>query len=195
MKRALLLSAAALTALAGPAVGQAGKHNSNAPVDVEADRIEVQDRADRAIFSGNVRVKQDAMTLNSERLTVAYAGQASSGDNIQIQRMDAAGNVVVHNGDQTAHGDFAIYDLNRRQITMLGNVLLDQGQNHVRGGRLVYDLDSGRAVVDGSAVGGPRIEGGKGGRVTGRFIAPDRQDKPTTPATTATPAPTPSPKP
>ena len=29
-------------------------HNSNAPVDVSADRIEVQDRADRAIFSGNV---------------------------------------------------------------------------------------------------------------------------------------------
>ena len=31
-------------------------HNSNAPVDVTADRIEVQDRADRAIFAGNVHV-------------------------------------------------------------------------------------------------------------------------------------------
>ena len=33
-------------------------HDTDAPVDVAADRIEVQDRADRAIFSGNVQVRQ-----------------------------------------------------------------------------------------------------------------------------------------
>ena len=33
-------------------------HDSNAPVDVAADRIEVQDRADRAMFAGNVHVTQ-----------------------------------------------------------------------------------------------------------------------------------------
>ena len=31
-------------------------HNSNAPIDLSADRLEVQDRADRAIFAGNVHV-------------------------------------------------------------------------------------------------------------------------------------------
>lgn len=185
MKHGALLLSVAMIALAGPALGQAGKkHDTNAPVDVEADRIEVQDRADRAIFSGNVKVKQQDMTLDSQRLTVAYAGNASSGDNIKIQRMDASGNVVVHNGDQTARGDFAIYDLNKRQITMLGNVRLDQGQNHVQGARLIYDLDNGRAVVDGSAVGGSNIENSRGGRVTGRFVAP-----------APTPSPSASPKP
>ena len=52
-KLPLLLGLAAL--LAVPAVGQALRgHNVKSPVDVEADRIEVQDRADRAVFSGNV---------------------------------------------------------------------------------------------------------------------------------------------
>jgi lipopolysaccharide export system protein LptA len=37
-------------------VSRSRGHNSNAPVDVSADRIEVQDRADRAIFAGNVKV-------------------------------------------------------------------------------------------------------------------------------------------
>ena len=37
-------------------------HNSNAPVDVTAERIEVQDRADRAVFSGNVHVTQAELT-------------------------------------------------------------------------------------------------------------------------------------
>jgi lipopolysaccharide export system protein LptA len=47
-------------------------HNSNAPVDVTADRIEVQDRADRALFVGNVHATQAELTLDTDRLTVAY---------------------------------------------------------------------------------------------------------------------------
>jgi lipopolysaccharide export system protein LptA len=49
-----------------------GGHNTNAPVDVASDRIEVQDRADRAVFSGNVHVTQADLTLDTARLTVAY---------------------------------------------------------------------------------------------------------------------------
>ena len=55
-------------------------HNSNAPVDVTADRIEVQDRADRAIFAGNVHAVQGDLSLDTSRLTVAYSGgQGGSG--------------------------------------------------------------------------------------------------------------------
>ena len=60
--------------LAGAAVGQVRQqqpvsalkgHNSNAPVDVTADRIEVQDRSDRAIFAGNVHVTQAELSLET----------------------------------------------------------------------------------------------------------------------------------
>ena len=47
--------------------------NSNAPVDISSDRIEVQERADRAIFAGNVVARQDQLTLETARLTVAYS--------------------------------------------------------------------------------------------------------------------------
>lgn len=165
---------AGLVAIAAPAFGQALRgHDSNAPVDVEADRIEVQDRADRAVFTGNVKVRQGGLALDSARLTVAYA----SGDGIQIQRLDAAGGVVVRSASETARGDFAIYDLNTRRITMLGGVVLIRGDSNVRGGRLVIDLDTGRAVVDGNAApqaGAPGVAGGTGGRVSGRFTVPKR---------------------
>ena len=75
-------------------------HNSNAPVDVAADRIEVQDRADRAIFSGNVVVRQAELTLSAARLTVAY----SNGGGIQIERLDASGGVTVRSPSETARG-------------------------------------------------------------------------------------------
>lgn len=166
-----------LLACAAPLAAQTSAlkgHDSNAPVDVEADRIEVQDRADKAVFSGNVRVKQGTLNMSASRLNVSYANGAGSG--VQIQRLDASGGVVVQSPSETARGNFAIYDLNRRLITMLGGVTLIRGANEVRGGRLVIDLTSGRATVDGSAVGGAAgtTSTGRGGRVTGRFTVPQR---------------------
>src|SRR3569833_4350981 len=121
-------------------------HNSNAPVDVTAERIEVQDRADRAIFSGNVHATQAEMTLETPRLTVAYSGGAGGGGggNVQIHRLDAAGGVVVKSPSETARGDFGIYDLDRKLITLIGNVQLNRENNQVSGARLVIDLDTGR---------------------------------------------------
>jgi lipopolysaccharide export system protein LptA len=169
MKRVLPLL---LLAGLGPAAafGQVSAlkgHNSNAPVDVAADRIEVQDRADRAIFSGNVVVRQGELTLTAPRLTVAY----SSGGGVQLRRIDATGGVTVKSPSETARGNVGIYDTQARLITLIGNVSLVQRDANVNGGRLVIDLDSGRAVMDG---GGPPGTSRQGGRVTGRFTVPQK---------------------
>jgi lipopolysaccharide export system protein LptA len=170
MKR--LLPALLLAGLAvGPAASQTSAlkgHNSNAPVDVAADRIEVQDRADRAIFSGNVVVRQAALTLTAARLTVAY----SSGGGVELRRIDATGGVTVKSPSETARGNVGIYDLDRRIITLIGNVSLVQRDAKVNGGRLTIDLDSGRAVMDG---GGPPGTSNQGGRVTGTFTVPQKK--------------------
>ena len=150
-------------------------HNSNAPVDVTADRIEVQDRADRALFVGNVHATQAELTLDTERLTVAYSSKpdatsGSAGSGVQIHRLDAAGGVTVHSPSETATGDLGIYDLDRKLITIIGNVRLTQKDNVVTGQRLVINLDSGRAVIDG----GPPGVNSTGGRVTGHFTVPQK---------------------
>lgn len=174
MKRTLiLLSTVALGATgllyAGADAQVFKNHDSNAPVNFTADRIEVQDRADRAVFSGNVIATQGDLTLTAPRLTVAY----SSGGGIQIERIDATGGVTVRSPSETAMGQYAIYDLNSRLITLLGGVTLNRGPSNVKGGRLVIDLNTGRAVLDGSAV-GAGTQQGQGGRVTGRFTVPQR---------------------
>ena len=143
-------------------------HNSNAPIDVAADRIEVQDRADRAVFAGNVKVRQEELALDTARLTVAY----SSGGGIQIRRLDASGGVVVRSPSETARGDFGIYDLDRKLITLIGAVQLNREGSRINGSRLVIDLDSGRAAIDGGAPG----VGQSGGRVTGRFTVPQKRN-------------------
>ena len=170
----------AMLVLSGSAIAQVRQeqptsalkgHNSNAPVDVTADRIEVQDRSDRAIFAGNVHVTQAELSLETPRLTVAYSGGQGGGTNVQIRRLDAAGGVVVKSPSETARGDFGIYDLDRKLITLIGNVELTRQNDRVSGARLVIDLNSGRAVVDG----GPPGVNQSGGRVTGHFTVPQNQ--------------------
>ncbi len=159
-----VLTAAALLGWQHLAAQAIAGHNSNAPVDYAADRIELQDKQNRVVLSGNVHITQAGLNINAARVTVAYTDTGS----LQIQRIDATGGVVVTRGTERASGSVAVYDFNRRIITMSGNVKLNRSGDTLNGGRLVIDLRSGLSSVDGS--GG---SAGKGGRVSGTFSVPD----------------------
>lgn len=137
-------------------------HDSDAPVNYLADRIEVQDKAKRVVLSGNVDISQTDLRMRAARTTVAYTDAGS----IRIDRIDATGGVQVTRGDESASGDVAVYDFDRNVITMTGNVALRRGGDTLNGGRLVIDLDSGLSSVDGRSGSGA---GPAGGRVSGTF--------------------------
>jgi len=179
MRVSLFLATAALAAAAVATAQQ--RHDSSAPISFDAAHGELQDKANRAILTGGVVMKQAEMTLNAERVTVAYTGQVVGGSP-QISRLDATGGVVVTRPDQTARSQFAVYDLNKRIITMLGGVTPIQAGNTVNGARLTINLDTGRAVIDGSGVASSRPGttgiSNSGGRVTGTFSVPKRDQQP-----------------
>lgn len=159
---------------AAPATMAQSRHDSNAPIDFSASHQELDDKAQRAILTGDVVIRQAEMTLKAARVNVAFTGSALNGSP-EATRVDAVGGVTVTRPDQRARSDYAIYDVSRHTITMLGNVDLIQGTNNVSGGRLTINLDTGRATVDGSSVGGS-VPGStsSNGRVTGRFTVPKR---------------------
>jgi lipopolysaccharide export system protein LptA len=130
-------------------------HDTNAPVDYAADRIELQDKADRVVLSGNVDIKQSDLRLRAARTIVNFtnAGQ------LKLQRITASGGVVVTRGGETATGDTAVYDFNQRIITMIGNASLQRNGDTLHGGRFVIDLKSG-------------VSSASGGRVSGTFSVP-----------------------
>lgn len=173
-----LLGGLALGAAAFGAMSQLGAqaiagHNSNSPVDFSADRIELQDKQNRVVLSGNVDISQGGLRLQAARTTVAYTDAGS----LQVQRIDATGGVLVTRGNESARGEVAIYDFNRRIITLAGGVSLRRGSDVLNGGRLVIDLASGVSSVDGRASGGSSAVGtstGSGGRVSGSFSVPKR---------------------
>ncbi|MDE2434812.1 MAG: OstA family protein [Sphingomonadales bacterium] len=153
-------------------------HNSDAPVSYAADRIELQDKQNRVVLSGNVAINQAGLNLHAARTTVAY----TDAGNLKIQRIDATGGVEVTRGNESARGDVAIYDFNRRIITMAGNVALRRGTDTLNGGRLVIDLATGLSSVDGSPRGGSPAVGTtpgsstSGDRVTGTFSVPKKSN-------------------
>lgn len=149
-------------------------HNTAQPIDVAADRIEVRDADSQAIFSGNVAIRQGAMTLDAASVKVFYT---RAGDAPEISRLDAQGGVKLTSPSETATARYGIYDVTTRQITMVGDVVLTRGTSLLKGQRLAIDLASGRSTLDGagggSAPGQPPAAAGSG-RVTGRFVVPQR---------------------
>lgn len=171
------LGAAAILTLAPSAAQVFNGHNSNAPVSFAADHGELQGKANRAILAGNVVVTQGDLTLRASRTTMAFS---TDGGGFKIHRVDAVGGVRITRGNQAATGDVAIYDFDRRLITVAGNVVLLRGTDRLTGGRLTIDLDSGLSTIDGRVGGGSPALGGesgaapRGGRITGSFSVPKK---------------------
>ena len=77
---AVMLAAVALLALSGGARAQTpgsgfsslGGSNSKKPIDIESDRLEVDDQKHVAIFTGNVSATQGDYNLRAPRLEVTY---------------------------------------------------------------------------------------------------------------------------
>ena len=111
-----------------------------------------------------------AVAISAKQLRRVLAVVFEDSDTLRIQRMDATGGVFVTRGAESANGDVAIYDFNKRIITMVGNVRLKRANgDNLNGGRMVIDLSSGVSSVNGGS-----NSAGQGGRVSGSFAVPKR---------------------
>jgi lipopolysaccharide export system protein LptA len=161
------LTGAAIAGMAQPAAQAIAGHNSNAPVNYAADRIELQDRQNRVVLSGDVAIDQGGLNLGAGRTIVDYTDAGS----LRIQRITATGGVTVQRGSERASGNTGVYDFNRNVITLSGNVRLRRGSDTLNGGTLTIDLNSGLSSVNGAGAG--NTNGAQPGRVTGTFSVPE----------------------
>lgn len=138
--------------------------DSREPIRIDADRLDVFDRENRAVYAGNVVAVQGDTTIRCSALTIFFerqAGEAAASDEgDSINRIECDGPVTILSRDQVATGDRAVYDRQIGQMVMTGNVALSQGPNVTRGERLVYDIDRGVA----------NVEAGASQRVRGLFV-------------------------
>jgi LPS export ABC transporter protein LptC/lipopolysaccharide transport protein LptA len=140
----------------GISFGAAFKSDPNSPYDVVADRLNVDDKAKNAIFTGNVSAVQGTLMMRSQELTAFYTGSAgmgadgtgTAGAGAALTHLTAKKKVVVTAKDgQTATGDWAEVDVKKNLTTMGGAVVLTQGKNIVHGNKLVIDMNTGEATI------------------------------------------------
>ena len=146
----------AAKAVASGAVG-VFKTDPSAPIDVEAGRLDVDDRAKQAVFKSDVRAVQGDFVVRTSELRAFYTGAAglaeeeTGGDKkdpAEITRIEARGAVIVtsKNG-QNATGDWADFNVKENQVVLGGDVILTQGKNVVRGSKLTIDMLTGESVI------------------------------------------------
>jgi lipopolysaccharide export system protein LptA len=177
---AVLFACCGLTfaAWAENAVLRSGGLSKNAkdPIAIEADALEVFDKEQRAIYTGNVVVTQGETVMKAQKMVIFYdkpadaATQPTSGTpdgDTSVRRVEADGNVVILDKEQIATGDHGIYEGATDIMTLTGNVALSKGQNVTKGTKLVYNLGTGVANVDAGAT----------GRVSSTFV-PSEKSKP-----------------
>jgi lipopolysaccharide export system protein LptA len=125
-----------------------GGLKKDAPLDIQSDELEAfsNDKSRRFLFTGNVRVKQDVMTLKADRLEAFYPPEGNEPD-----RLVATGRVVVTQKDQEARCDAATYMKLEQRIFCRGNAELRQGEDRVRGREIEIRLDSEQLIVRGGA--------------------------------------------
>jgi len=144
---------------APPNALQGFSQNKDQPVNIKSAALEVHDREKKATFTGNVHLVQGDTTLVCNVLVVFYDAADQAGGTAvksatpgptgssQIRRMEAKGNVIVTQKDQTAKGDLGIYDTTKNTVTLTspggGKVSVAQGPNILRSPQLVVHLDTG----------------------------------------------------
>ena len=124
------------------------EHDASLPVEITSDRLDLDQAAGTAVFTGQVKVGQGTLRLAADRVEVFYDA-ASTGPTGKVQRMVATGNVTLANGTEAAEADHAVYEVAAGTIAMDGNVLLTQGQNALSSQRLDIDLNKGTGRLEG----------------------------------------------
>ena len=119
-------------------------HSSNAPINIEADQLVVNDLKKSAVFSGDVKAVQEGFVLRSRVLEVYYSGSPQAGGggaSGKVRRLIAKGKVFINTKDkQSATSEWANFDVLKQIITLGDTVVLTQGENIIRGGQLRIDL-------------------------------------------------------
>jgi lipopolysaccharide export system protein LptA len=147
---------------------QGFSQNRNQPIKINAESLHVQDKDKMATFSGDVRLLQGDVRMNSSTLVVFYddqppppqpgpapskggkpaaTAQITPQQNQQIKRVEAKGGVTVQQKDQTATGKTGIFDMRANTVEMTGNVVITRGPNILKGDNLTVNMNTGDSTL------------------------------------------------
>ena len=138
---ALGLSGAAL--LATPAV--ALESDANQPINIAADRLNLDDRAGTAVYTGDVAMQQGSMKLTAQRVEIKRNDQGEvtqvtaigDAERAYLEQRPAPDDPLVK-----GWGETIVYYAGERRVELISQAELHQASDTFKGAYVEYFLDS-----------------------------------------------------
>lgn len=119
--------------------------DTDAPVEVTAEALRVDQDTGEAVFTGNVLIGQGEMRLSADSVTVVYA----EGGQNRIRSLNATGGVTLVSGPDAAEAAEAVYDVESGTVVLTGEAMVTREGSVLAGDRIEVNLNDGTASVSG----------------------------------------------
>ena len=118
---------------------------SSAPIEITSDRMRSENGGQKIIFSGNVLIAKEGMTIASDIIEVY-----NSKDKKQTEEIVAIGNVTITRGTKKAKGDRAVYLERLQKIILTGNpkATVMEGNDIIEGKEMIFLMKKDRFVIN-----------------------------------------------
>ncbi|MEM9668307.1 MAG: LptA/OstA family protein [Pseudomonadota bacterium] len=162
-----LLSASIIAFCVLPFAALAQLSPDGGPIQVNADRLDVFEKENRAVYVGNVDVLQASARLRSDRLTINFKGDEESEEGREgglgggfnsPDTMVAEGDVFYVTPDLRARGDKGVYTAASDTVVFTGNVIISRGEDIAQGECLTLRISAGQSTL-GCGVNGTATNG------------------------------------
>ncbi len=117
---------------------------SKLPTNISAESLTLNSKQRTFVYKGNVTVEQGDMKLTSKTLEGSY------GEDNQIQRLIAKGNVRITKQEIEATGQQALYDAASATMVLSDNPQLKQGESLLTADRIKVFLKENRSQAEGA---------------------------------------------
>ncbi len=129
-----------------------------APLEVEADRAEIDQAAERTTFTGRVQVVQGSFTLWADKVVVQYRDRkpreiVATGNPARFRQLPEKDKAWVRGS-----GRRIVYRFDSDDIVLTGDAELLQEKDSFRSDRIVYDRRAGRLKAGAAAGGRERVK-------------------------------------
>ncbi|MBT3513693.1 MAG: hypothetical protein HOB32_11155 [Nitrospina sp.] len=119
--------------------------NSKNSLEITSDRMRSERGGQKIIFSGNVSIKRQGISITSDILEVY-----NTPDKKQTQEIVAIGNVKINKGNKKAQGDRAVYLEHLQKIILTGNpkAVAWEADDIIEGREMIFLINKDRFVVN-----------------------------------------------
>jgi lipopolysaccharide export system protein LptA len=109
--------------------------------------MEAEKLGEKVTFKGEVTLKKEGMTLNSDSMVVFYNTPTKG-----INEIEALGNVVVRKEGRIALSNRASYYSREEKIVLTGDARIIENENQLGGDRITLFMRDDRSIVEGGKV-------------------------------------------